>query len=770
MRGKGMLRLKKLGVAGLFSVMGLMMMGAVPKTDAAATDNPAAYNEAVQEAASVEAADRKTAVSEAAPEASEETEAPDVLTKAEVKKVGDKYYYYLDGVLQKCGWATVNGKKYYFSKTTGAAFTGTNKIGGYYYVFASNGVMLHDRYFKNSEGKRFYLLSNGRAAVGLYEYEVSGVKYKSYFNGDGTVFTGGLKKIDTDNWYYFKSSGYAATGGFFKGADGKYYYAYADGRLKHNGWTTVGGRKYYLSKSNAACLTGLKSVGGYDYYFADNGVLQTNYYLKTKDGKQYYFKANGRSVTGIASYTNSSGVKVLSYFNGDGTIAKETFKESDGKLYYLKSNGYAQVGNLFKLENGSSIKFYLAYKNGVICRDGLTWYQGELYCFHKKHGAALTGVQKIGNNYYVFSSTGTAFRNTVRNVGDLKFKLDENGVSVKGFIESGTSLHFLNGDGTLKKDCIFKYLGKTYISSSTGVIRRSGYFKYNYSDTEYKLFYLDETTGEAITGFRVGKFMGVENRGMFFDPEEETGYRTGIQIWEGDYYIFDKLGVAARGFYCDDDNKKLYYCDEETCKQVRGKTKIQFAGLVEIPMLSDNSLDYTKAKSLDTGDMGANVLAKGFTQMFKPVVRIAKPLGTSLDQVPGYTCSAFVSHMYYQNGLNFGMQDIAPECINVGFEMNDDPVSPGDIIFWNLTNCDTKLDEVGEPWILDSDGDGKCDRIHKANEFGDGRKYHVHHVALWLGNGQALEAAAGRGIVIRNIPEPTSTYYPVCYGHWPGRG
>ena len=77
----------------------------------------------------------------------------------------------------------------------------------------------------------------------------------------------------------------------------------------------------------------------------------------------------------------------------------------------------------------------------------------------------------------------------------------------------------------------------------------------------------------------------------------------------------------------------------------------------------------------------------------------------------------------------------------------------------------TKVDEDGDPWILDSNNDGICDRIHAVDEFGDGRYYHVHHVSLALGNGQALETAAIRGVVIRNL-NPSETYYPVAYGHW----
>ncbi|MCR5149100.1 MAG: hypothetical protein K6C35_09075 [Eubacterium sp.] len=950
--------------------------------------------------------------------------------KQGVRKESDgKYYYYIDGVKQKCGWATVDCKKYYFSKSTGAAMIGAVKIGNYYYVFSTNGVMKHDEFYKNSAGQMFYLLSNGRAAKGMYEYEVKGVKYTSYFNGDGTVVTGGVKKIDDDHWYYFKSNGCIATGGIFKGADGKYYYAYEDGTIKHNGWTTVGGRKYYFSKNNGGSLLGLKTVGGYLYYFGNNGVLRKDFYYKTDEGQQYYFKSNGRSVTGVVKYQvsngseyisyfsgdgelltglqqfngdyyyfkengiartgerfngddgryfyanedgkllrnswqtldsniyyygedggtlsgaqtvdgytyifnangtyktscyvklsdgsvyyldenghsitgivayetasglkcisffngdgtlytggfmeteegdkyffkenglarinerfmgedgryycagddgkmlknawvdvgdityyygedgasltgiqtidehtfiftasgsirksgvvkltdgstyyvdengyvctglieyiNGSGVKCIAYFNGDGTLKTGCFYEEDNKLYYFKASGLAAMNSVFK--NTEDSKYYYADENGIIARSGLTTVGEDIYYFDSVTGEASTGVKCVDSNYYVFASNGKAYRNCFRNVGTLKFHLDENGIAVAGFAEDGAYLRFYYNDGTFEASGLFTYEGKTYYASQTGLIVRSGYFKYDYTvqeEARYKLFYFDETTGEAITGFRVGRFMGTDGRGMFFDPEIEKGFRTGMQIIDEDTaYIFYENGVAARGFFCSDSDKKLYYCDEETCL-LQNKQDLVFAN-VKLPILEDGSLDYKNAEAVGD-DFGCKVLAVGFTQLFKPVNRVDNvPFGTPLEQIEGYTCTTFVVHSYYQAGVEIGFRDIAPICIEKGFEMNDEMAAPGDIIFWNLTDCDTKLDDDGDPWILDSNHDGICDRIHAENEFGDGRSYHVHHVSLALGNGQALETAAIRGVVIRNM-NPSETYYPVAYGHWPG--
>ena len=1079
--------LAKLGAVGAFSVLSLTAMGVKADfvSDAAAKTDYSAECFAVSEDQDY------ISVYEAASDVNKVTRV------VKYNKKDGKYYYYVDGVLQKCGWATIGGKKYYFSTSTGEAYIGAKKISNKYYVFSTNGVMKKDVYVKTSDGKRFYLDSYGRAVKGLVTYVSSGKEYTSFFDGNGGVFAGGLKKIDEDNWYYFGTSGYAMKGGRFKSAEGKVYYANADGTLIHKGWTTVGGRKYYFSKSNASALVGIKKVGGYNYLFDKNGILQLDlgYYKDSETGKQYFFKANGRSVTGVVTYTvpngseyisyfdgegglfcngyleyngewyffkengfarrnelfknsegrsslanddgtllrniwwsppedpdklyyfgadgispvgavtiegktyifntngtikkngfvklgdgrqfyldengvsctglyaylntsgtkcimyfngdgtvksdgfnwvngelyyfkpnglailnafftdesgrnyyagddgkflrscwwskdengdilyyfaedggtlsglqvidgktyifntggtvrkntniklsdgswyylgedgaavsglieykNSSGVKCITYFNGDGTVKTGEFYEEDGKLYYLKSSGLAAIDSVFKADdkyyyaatdgaisrggltlvnddlylfdtvtgeamvnsfyqfgtklyyfknNGAAAKdsvfkadgkYYYTDSERNICKNGLTWVDGELYFFDTESGEAFVGVKCVEDKYYVFGTDGKAYRSCFRNTGGLRFKLDEYGVSETCFAEDGTSLRYYNGDGTCKTG-LFTVEDKIYFASSSGIINRSGYYKYDYTDPEsgeakYKLFFFDETTGEAITGLRVGRFMGKDGRGMLFDPETESGFRTGIQTFDGVTYIFYENGVAARGFFCSDEDKKLYYCDEESCI-LKNDEDLIFAN-VKLPLLEDGSLDYKNAEALGT-DTGCKAIAAGFTQLFKPVNRNdSVPFGTPLDEIDGYTCTTFVVHSYYQAGVQIGFRDIVPICINMGFTMSDDLIAPGDIIFWNLTDCDTKVDEDGDPWILDSNNDGICDRIHAVDEFGDGRYYHVHHVSLALGNGQALETAAIRGVVIRNL-NPSETYYPVAYGHW----
>ena len=152
------------------------------------------------------------------------------------EKTGTSKYYLLgnDGkMVTKQGWYkakytyvdTYSGNKstynyYYYVKKDGSVQTGVKKIGGKYYAFSSNGIMVqNDTYYSNS-GK-LYLYGDSGARIkkagwatvkstNTYKYISGSSKYvytyKYYINKDGSVYTG-WKKIK-GKWYYFDHSMY----------------------------------------------------------------------------------------------------------------------------------------------------------------------------------------------------------------------------------------------------------------------------------------------------------------------------------------------------------------------------------------------------------------------------------------------------------------------------------------------------------------------------------------------------------------------------------
>lgn len=78
-----------------------------------------------------------------------------------LQKIGEKIYYYKQGVMVKSKWVTVGGYTYYFGKN-GEAYKGYKKVGKDGYYFDTNSRRVSDKIVKIN-GKRYYFMSNGKA-------------------------------------------------------------------------------------------------------------------------------------------------------------------------------------------------------------------------------------------------------------------------------------------------------------------------------------------------------------------------------------------------------------------------------------------------------------------------------------------------------------------------------------------------------------------------------------------------------------------------------
>ena len=89
-------------------------------------------------------------------------------------------YEYDNGTTAKSGWLKVNGKTYYIKKD-GTRQTGWLKTTTAKYYFDINGVMQKGKWITMKSGAKYYLNSNGKAAVGIVK--IDKVEYK--FADDG---------------------------------------------------------------------------------------------------------------------------------------------------------------------------------------------------------------------------------------------------------------------------------------------------------------------------------------------------------------------------------------------------------------------------------------------------------------------------------------------------------------------------------------------------------------------------------------------------------
>ena len=87
-----------------------------------------------------------------------------------------------NGQIVKSKWVTLNGKKYY-ANSSGVRTTGYKKIGYYYYLFDSYGVLKTGDVVYN--GRQYELGTNGRSTL----YNVKTARYLNYRTGPSTKYT-----------------------------------------------------------------------------------------------------------------------------------------------------------------------------------------------------------------------------------------------------------------------------------------------------------------------------------------------------------------------------------------------------------------------------------------------------------------------------------------------------------------------------------------------------------------------------------------------------
>ena len=298
---------------------------------------------------------------------------------------------------------------WYWFGTDGKVYTGSKKktINGRYYYFNAHGQMLYE--WINTKGS-----AEGGNAIDGVDYEIreeaaaaSGSDVWSatpseaqaqkstvvadmiYANQveDGSRITGwreveGSQDADTNgdtDWYYFddgevqKASVTKDRVVGAKDGDDNVYRA----RIKCDG-------KYFCFNELGQMQTGLQYVGGYIYYFDDNGYMKTgkvsdieeedndlyNYYFVTKSG------GNGRGQNG-----EKDGYL---YWNGKRLEADDdyNFYLVNGSLYLVNNKGKLQKSNKkYAIDAFDGEDVYVSFNRNsyVVTGIGLTVQEGRIY-------------------------------------------------------------------------------------------------------------------------------------------------------------------------------------------------------------------------------------------------------------------------------------------------------------------------------------------------------------------------------------------------------
>ena len=213
-----------------------------------------------------------------------------------MQKVDGKYYYF-DKTTYKAvsGWQEIDGEKYYFDDNKKFALSDVNEIDGKKYFF---GI----KYKKLMKG---WITYNN---ITYYADLNTGVLYSDFNVIDGKKYFFGLKY----NKLY--------KGWLLYPYDNKTYYLdKSTGEFVANMFKEVDGYMYYFDE-NGNYITGNRRIDGIDYYFYDNGHLKDNFV--NIGGKMYYYYSNG---TKAIDWVNIAGTKY--FFNSLGVMVGKNVKK-----------------------------------------------------------------------------------------------------------------------------------------------------------------------------------------------------------------------------------------------------------------------------------------------------------------------------------------------------------------------------------------------------------------------------------------------------------
>lgn len=502
------------------------------------------------------------------------------------------------------------------------------------------------------------------------------------------------------------------------------YYFYRIYAYKNMGTKRLMGPSFeyvYAKPASEKPLSGLVLIDGKYYYYLSNGTLRKGFSVWNDIGKAYFDEKTGEMLVGIHT------VKANGYtycFKEKGGVETGLKKVGDKTYYFNENSGVMEYG--YKNLNG--VRYYFDEKTGEM-KTGIieVTLSGKQYKYYfKKDGGVLTGLQEVEGKKYYFDPSNAFMRTGYVLIDDVPYYFDEKtGEMRTGKIEvvlsSGTFTFYFMEEGGIFKG--FKEIdGELYYFNAN----HGEMVKGTMMNIDGKKYYFDDLNGNAVTGIVYVQSTGYT---YYFDKDSTLGVRTGLQELDGDGYLFDdSSGIMRYGYWSVD--KDLYFFDYSSGKMLKGATKVDEAMGLEFIADQNGKLRWRIIDGYEK-----NQRANLFNNALK---KIGVKYGTNPDEL---VCSSFVAYAYSSIGIDifnelesFQQADMCKEqgiFINVSEGDIDDLIKPGDVIFWQNLACE----------------DSNCDHTDE-----------VHHIGIYMGNGQVVEAAESKGKMLVEDIQQNDTF------------
>ena len=348
-----------------------------------------------------------------------------------------------------------------------------------------------------------------------------------------------------------------------------------------------------------------------------------------------------------------------------------------------------------------------------------------------KQGTTVNVIERLFNGWYKIE---------INNVYGYIKPIDGNLVSSDkdiNLMKEGGYYYYINPDGTKYKGYKVVDGVQYYFSDENGV--SIGQFVVVEEEVNGKVvtnrYFVKQNGGVIKNTF---KRIPEKNNKLYYFGADGKAYK-GINTIDGKQYYFNTRYSYVMTGLCS-VNENIYYFNKYNYTMESNTTKF-VADKLRLDIGSDGRV-YNMTK-LDDSDL-ANVLYAGFSKM-------GTRYSFNLDE--GYDCSNYVATILREVGINtFSEYERTSQQQAIYCEQNNLNVSkynlqPGDIVFFNNTNC-SNMKEYGY-----------CPRA-LANGM------HIHHVAIYIGDDKIIESTRGvniyyenAGVRIYNLSSQSSTFY-----------
>ena len=416
-----------------------------------------------------------------------------------------------------------------------------------------------ESFVSDANGVTYYVDAKGQLVTG--PRDINGFHY--YFNDDGTMVKGQLRKVDDKLHFYDGNDGKLVTDCFITFKDNHYIpeenyskvvYFNEPAYIEPNYYVMPGLERYYFDKNGNTLKKGRQTILGDDYYIYDNGQVAVHRLMEL-DHKRYYFDDKGTLAK-----------------NKQFPIIEKGLWKSMPYVFYSDHDGVADYLN--KKLNIVTYPFPIYYtlpseNNREYPKNQFMMdYEGRWYYFNKD-GFPITGPKTIdGFELYFHESSRPE------------------GHQAKGeFINIDNKIYYFDKDNGRKvKDTSFELNGIYYIADKEGNITIQGDSKFHnqYVSDDKGNWYYYNADGNKLIGEQTidnvkvyFKDSGVQVKGHFapnghFYDKDSGELVTNAYVEDnGNWYYVDQNGKQSKGEFIKQGGNKYYY-DKNNGERVIG--------------------------------------------------------------------------------------------------------------------------------------------------------------------------------------------------------